>query len=78
MNMPKQSAVYINTHDLKQPLNVIRLVSDNVKARIIPQLGTVEAEYLAGKLSRIDSQVERIMAMMESSAPGHAADGEVQ
>lgn len=74
--MSCDSKISISIHDLKQPLNVIRLVSDNVKARILPQLNPAEAEYLAGKLARIDGQVDRILTFFEPESQEDAAVGE--
>lgn len=71
--MQSGTTIFINSHDLKQPLNVIRLVSDNIKFRIMPQLGSEDLEYLAVKLSRIDDQIEKIMSMVDQAAQDNAS-----
>ena len=52
-------------HDLQQPLNVIRLASGNIRARLVPQLLEEEANYLNEKLDRIDNQVLRAANQIE-------------
>jgi nitrogen fixation/metabolism regulation signal transduction histidine kinase len=53
-------------HDLMQPLNVIRLSLGNIRNRIGPRLGAQDAAYLAEKLDRMEQQVERASAMIDS------------
>lgn len=57
-------------HDMKQPLNIIRLAIDNVRTRIIPLLGEEDASYLALKLERIERQIERSVEMIDTAAVG--------
>lgn len=52
-------------HDVKQPLNVIRLTSANIRARLGSALDAEEAQYLCGKLDRIDEQVQRSSQQIE-------------
>ncbi len=61
-------AVHNMFHDMKQPLNIIRLAIDNVRTRIIPILGEDDAGYLALKLERIERQIERSVEMIDTAA----------
>jgi len=54
-NTPLRKAL----HDLKQPLNVIRLASGNICDRLNGKIGPEEWLYLADKLQRIDEQTLR-------------------
>lgn len=73
--MSSELTINLSAHDLKQPLNVMRLVADNLRMRIAPQLSGSDADYLATKLSRIEDQIEKILAMIERAASEHAAEG---
>ena len=53
-------------HDLKQPINVISLVVDNVYERLAPKLSKEDCEYLESKLNKIHAQIERLSKMMEN------------
>ncbi len=66
--MSSELTINLSAHDLKQPLNVMRLVADNVRMRITPQLAGSEAEYLIAKLARIEDQIAKILAMIECAA----------
>lgn len=57
--------VNASLHNLQQPLNVIRLASGNIRARLVPQLLEEEANYLNEKLDRIDNQVLRAANQIE-------------
>lgn len=48
-----------SAHDLRQPLNIIRLAAGNVRNRIVPLLPEQDARYLMEKLDRIERQVDR-------------------
>lgn len=52
-------------HDLQQPLNVIRLASGNIRARLAAGLDPLEEQYLHDKLDRIDGQVMRAARQIE-------------
>ena len=54
-----------NLHELKQPLNLIRLTAANIRSRILPALDEADAAYLAAKLDRIETQVERAVDIGE-------------
>lgn len=64
----RRDAVQHMFHDMKQPLNIIRLAIDNVRTRIIPLLGEEDASYLALKLERIERQIERSAGMIDMAA----------
>lgn len=50
-------------HEINQPLATMRLALVNTLKRL--ESGVVDAEYVAGKLQRIDAQVERIARLVE-------------
>ncbi len=50
-------------HEINQPLNVIRLASQNALNRI--KQGRVDADYLEGKLSRVVEQTKRAASIIE-------------
>jgi hypothetical protein len=76
--MNSQVSAKLSSHDFMQPLNVIQLASGNIRARIMPLLAAREAEYLAGKLDRIEQQVVRLAGLAESvdGGPGLTASPE--
>jgi signal transduction histidine kinase len=52
-------------HDVRQPLNVIRLTGGNIRSRILPLLDEGSGAYLEGKLDRIEEQVQRAAELIE-------------
>lgn len=60
-------------HDLKQPLNVIRLTCANLRHRL--ETGTVGCDpvQVSDKLGKIDEQAQRAAAMLEALAAAVAA-----
>ena len=50
-------------HELNQPLGVIRMASNNCITRI--QTGSLDAEYLVGKLERMSEQTERAAQIID-------------
>lgn len=52
-------------HDMRQPLNVIRLTGGNIRLRILPLLDESAGAYLEGKLDRIEEQIQRAAALIE-------------
>ena len=50
-------------HELNQPLGVIRMASNNCIKRI--QKGSLDAEYLVGKLQRMSDQTERAAQIID-------------
>lgn len=52
-------------HDLQQPLNVIRLASGNIRARLAASLDPEEEAYLCEKLDRIDEQILRAAGQID-------------
>lgn len=52
-------------HDVRQPLNVIRLTGGNIRSRILPLLDESAGAYLEGKLDRIEEQVRRAAELIE-------------
>lgn len=55
-------------HELKQPLNVIRLATDNIRVRILPLLESDDAGYLEAKLDRIERQIYRAASLWDIGA----------
>lgn len=53
-------------HDLKQPLNVIRLASGNIGDRLDGKIGREEWQYLSDKLQRIDEQTLRAARQIDA------------
>ena len=61
-------------HELNQPLGVIRMASNNCIKRI--QKGSLDAEYLVGKLQRMSEQTERAAQIIDHMRIfGRTADG---
>ena len=58
-------------HDLKQPLNIIRLANGNLRHRIAPVLNDADAQYLDAKLNRVEEQVQRAADMIEALMNGN-------
>lgn len=52
-------------HDARQPLNSIRLVTANMRARLTGKMNAAEADWLSAKLEKIDRQVDRLAALLE-------------
>lgn len=52
-------------HQLRQPLNVIRLATANLRKRIEPSLGEEDQEYLVRKLEQIEKQIQRTIEIAE-------------
>lgn len=63
-------------HELRQPLNIIRLACGNIQARLLPALGREDAAYLESKLSRIEQQIAR-MAELISTRSDVASNNQV-
>jgi signal transduction histidine kinase len=53
-------------HEIRQPLNVMRLATTNIRNRIGPVLSGEDGEYLARKLERIEQQIERTAQIAEA------------
>ncbi len=50
-------------HELNQPLHIIRMAADNIKRRI--KKGKFDADYIVGKLARIDTQTARASSIID-------------
>jgi|GEM_PF-2045012 len=61
-------------HELRQPLNVIRLATGNLRTALGPQLDSAAAAYLLAKLDRIDQQIDRANALADDLATTAAQD----
>ena len=55
-------------HDLRQPLNVIALVTANLRGRLIPVLAEPDATYLGAKLDRIENQLAKTLQLINARA----------
>jgi len=60
-------------HEIMQPLNIIRLSCGNIRARM-GGYSAEAAEYLIGKLTRIEEQVVRATELLQD-LKRHNADG---
>lgn len=60
-------------HEIMQPLNIIRLSCGNIRARM-GGYSAEDAEYLIGKLTRIEEQVVRATELLQD-LKRHNADG---
>ena len=60
-------------HEIMQPLNIIRLSCGNIRARM-GGYSAEDAEYLIGKLTRIEEQVVRATQLLQD-LKRHNADG---
>lgn len=64
-------------HHLRQPLNVIRLATANLRKRIEPSLNDEDREYLARKLEQIEKQIQRTIEIGEQMlVPTSEQEGE--
>ncbi|WP_338303979.1 MULTISPECIES: hypothetical protein [unclassified Erythrobacter] len=61
-------------HDLRQPLNVIRLAAGNMSIRIQREADLPSREYYASKLDLIEAQVEMLAALLDEIAGSDAND----
>ncbi|MFC3175509.1 histidine kinase dimerization/phospho-acceptor domain-containing protein [Novosphingobium bradum] len=52
------------SHDARQPLNAIRLVTANLQARLSGALDPELAAWTAAKLEKIDRQVDRLAELL--------------
>ncbi len=64
----QHDAIRTKLHELRQPLNVIRLSGGNIRARILPLLSPTEAAYLVAKLDAIDAESARAAQLAEHLA----------
>lgn len=55
-------------HDLRQPLNVIALVTANLRGRLTPVLAEPDATYLGAKLDRIENQLVKTLKLIDAMA----------
>lgn len=55
-------------HDLRQPLNVIRLAAASIGRRLSDSLPAEEAEFLARKLARIEEQVTKADRLIDGAS----------
>lgn len=53
------------SHDIKQPINVIRLAVGNLSERISRE-DIVDRTYCIRKLAKIEGQIDQITKMLES------------
>lgn len=56
----------VTIHDIKQPLNVIRLACGNIRARLTSRMPEDDAAYLSNKLDRIEHQIERAAELLDA------------
>lgn len=61
----------LDLHQLRQPLNVIRLATANLRKRIEPALGEEDQEYLVRKLEQIEKQIQRTIEIAEAMLLPH-------
>ena len=54
-----------NLHQLRQPLNVIRLATANLRKRVEPTLNDEDREYLIRKVEQIEKQIQRTIEIAE-------------
>ena len=62
---PVKNSTTLRIHDFRQPLNVIRLATGNIRVRVLPLLTPTDAAYLIAKLDSIDAEVGRAVALAE-------------
>ena len=63
-------------HDLRQPLNVIAVVTANLRGRLSGALAETDAAYLESKLDRIENQLAKALQLIDalSSSDQSASD----
>ena len=54
------------SHEIRQPLNIVRLVCTNLRGRLVPVLDPSESIYLEHKLARIEEQIARIDELLSA------------
>lgn len=62
-------------HDLRQPLNVIALVTANLRGRLSGVLAAADSAYLESKLDRIENQLAKALQLIDaltSRDPSHS------
>lgn len=59
-------------HDLRQPLNVIRLTGGNIRSRLLPLLDEEAGAYLIAKLDRIEDQTQRAARLVDQFLKGQS------
>jgi len=52
-------------HDLRQPVNVLRLTAANLRSRLAPALDEASSAYLLAKLERIEKQADRLALLID-------------
>lgn len=65
MSEDVSAGVHQVLHDMRQPLNVIRLTGGNIRSRIRPLLDESAGAYLESKLDRIEEQIQRAAVLIE-------------
>ena len=55
-----------NLHQLRQPLNVIRLATANLRKRVEPALSDEDRDYLIRKVEQIEKQIQRTIEIAEN------------
>lgn len=53
-------------HDLRQPLNVIALVTANLRGRLAGVLAASDTAYLESKLDRIENQLAKALQLIDA------------
>lgn len=53
-------------HDLRQPVNVLRLTAENLRSRLVSALDEASSAYLLAKLDRIDRQADRLSLLIDA------------
>lgn len=72
-----ENVMAVAIHDIKQPLNVIRLACSNIRTRLTSRMSEEDAAYLVAKLDRIEHQIERAADLLEAlrkPAPARGVD----
>ena len=67
-NPSRREVAAMRVHDLRQPLNIIRLASGNIRARLLRHLGPEDAAYLTAKLESIDAEAARAADLADQLA----------
>lgn len=62
--MSEGSSLATLAHELRQPLNIIRLACANLRGRLLPVLDQEEGAYIESKLGRIEQQVTRMTELL--------------
>jgi len=64
-DLKAKTAIEQFRHDLRQPVNVLRLTAANLRSRLVPSLDEAASTYLLAKLERIEKQADSLSQLID-------------